>query len=839
MSYQLSLDGTWDLYYAEGDPLVNPGQFVGAEVKGFKPIPARVPASVHEVLIENDWEPDPHLACNSQRFRWVEEAYWIYRRTIMVPEDAIHARAWLVFDRLEFLAAVILNGELLGEHENAYVPARYEVTGKLQPGENLLVLRVSTGIHEVAHNPGKYFDRATLSLTKSYWQRKPIFQGSWDWSPRLTQVGILGASRLEWAPSARLDQVTAYAIPSEDLTQATVRVRATLDAPDAGASCTIRAHILETGQEVTAPLQCSPGLSSHDLELTLENPSLWWPVGHGEQSLYTVQVSVECGDRVQDITRRVGVRKVRMNQDPHPEEGRYCILEINDRPIFCKGGNWVPPDMIYGRVDTEDYRRLLDLALEANFNLLRVWGGAVYLDSEMLAMCDEAGVLVWHDFMFACSQYPGEYPAFIREVRREAEWNVRERAHHPSLVVWCGNNEILWGNQEWGYDQTCPGRTHTAIFLEDLPRIVYEIGLPTVYWPGSPSSPDPVSPNSPIMGDQHPWGVSIFDPGPADHWRYRQYVDRFPNEGGVLGSSSPATLRQFLPEDEQHLFSRSWVHHDNPMACQELAEPGALGTAYSTVELWTGQDPQEMSLDEYAFASGLLQAEGLSEYVLNYRRRMFSSAAAVFWMYNDAWPVTNGWTIVDYYHRRKLAYHPVRRAFDPVTVACVDEGEEIVVYGVNDTPDDWQGQIRFGFFSLAGDTHEDCTKEAHLPTNSSNVLGRLPRATWDALGTRTSGAYARLEKSGHVHAQHRLFVERFHDLAFSAPKIAMEQESGWLTLTSDVFVWGVCLDLDGESSVSDNCFDLLPGMPYRIPWQEAWGAPQIAGIGSRDVVSIQ
>lgn len=837
MSGMVSLNGTWGLTYVEGVPLVASDYYTATAFRGRRLLPAAVPAPVHKVLLDAGLLEDPRIGMNSLKARWVEEAYWIYRHTFRVPAEAMEQRAWLAFDRLEYDATVWLNGQEIGCHANAHRPARFDVTGRLRPADNLLVVQVTTGMQQSADRPsGEYGARDMERMTKRLFHRKPQYQTGWDWNPRLTNVGILGDVRVEWRSGPRLAQVAVFAVPRDDLSSATVHVRTVIEGtrnePEEGV---LRAKIVETGREASMPVCIAPGEARYDLTIPIEQPRLWWPVGQGEPFRYTVECSLEVSGDRQAVMRKTGVRRVEMDQSPHPEGGRYCTLRINNRPVFCKGGNWVPADLLYSTVDAARYRELVDLAVRANFNMLRIWGGGLFADHALCEACDEAGVLIWHDFLFACAKYPGDDPVFVDEVRRETTWAVRELAHHPSLVVWCGNNEIEWFDANEGFGTTYRARPHYALFHRDIPRIVREEDASTLFWLSSPWSPDLQYPNDPTCGDQHPWGVSILTPGPADWWQYREYVDRFPNEGGVLGASSPATLRQFLPENERFLFSPSWEHHDNPFACT-AQERGELGRAYATVELWTGRDPLKMPLEEYAFVSALMQAEGLQEYILNYRRRMFSSASAVFWMYNDSWPVSHGWTIVDYYRRRKLSYHPVRRAFQPVTVVVTCDESDVAVFGVNETSKPWSGELRCGLFALAGGLPRDQRLAVTLPPGAATLAARFPRSEWDALDRKRSGAFATLSQGGRTVAQHRLFVERFKDLAFVEPRIEMSSSRGELTLRADAFVWAVCLDVDGESTIADNCFDLLPGIAYTMPWNADLGQPRIVRIGSRDAV---
>jgi beta-mannosidase len=842
MNGSLSLNGTWGVTWAEGSPLMNPRHYVGPKLEGRRLLPAAVPAPIHQVLMDNGLLEDPNFGLNSLKARWVEEQFWIYRHTFAAPEEAAGAgvRAWLVFEKVDTIATLWLNGEQVGRHESAHRPGRFEVTGRIRPGENLVVVQVETGLHEAADRPAREYECAQIELlTKRHWWRKPAYQSGWDWNARLMNVGILGDVRLEWSCGPRLDDVTVYALVSDDLSTATVHVGVTLDAPrdlDAETTGTLRVRIAETGQEVAMKVPVVAGEQRATAELTIDRPRLWWPIHHGEQFLYTVEVSWECGGASSIVQRLLGVRRVEIDQSPHPVEGQYFILRINNRPVFCKGGNWVPADLLYSTVTPERTRALVDLAVQANFNMLRIWGGGLFADHALCTACDQAGVLIWHDLLFACCKYPGDDPAFTAEVRRETTWAVRDLAHHPSLVVWCGNNEIEWGDWAWGYDDHPRTHPHYSLFHRDLPKIVHDEDPSKAYWLSSPYSPDYRFPNDPTVGDQHPWGVSISDPGTPDFWKYRAYVDRFPNEGGVLGATSPATLRQFLPEGERRLLSATWDHHDNPMNLMS-PDPGAIGRCYQVVKLWLGYDPLDMDLDDYAYVSALLHAEGLYEYIANYRRRMFSSASAIFWMYNDSWPVTHGWTIVDYYLRLKLAYHPVRRAFAPVTVVVAEDDDQVSVYGINDTPQPWEGEICWGIFTLDGGYPLDDCKPAVLLANAATLLAQFPRAQWDAAGRTRSGAFAVLTQNREFVAQHRLFQARFGELEFAAdPEITMRVAEGQLRLQAARFAWGVCLDADGELPVPDNCFDLLPGGEYVLPWRPELGEPRVVRLGNRDAV---
>jgi len=330
------------------------------------------------------------------------------------------------------------------------------------------------------------------------------------------------------------------------------------------------------------------------------------------------------------------------------------------------------------------------------------------------------------------------------------------------------------------------------------------------YWPSSPYSENYEDPTSTVTGDQHPWGVSLASDGPDFH-AYRHYADRFPNEGGFLGASTPATLRQFLPKDEQFVRSVSWDHHDN-----EVNFWGKKDVSYNSFEYWLGIPYTQFTLDEYAFASGLLQAEALTEYITNFHRRMFSSSSAIFWMYNDSWPVSHGWTIVDYYNRKKLAYYPVSRAFQQVSVVVAEDNDQINVYGINDKVSLWKGNLQYGIFDTKGGFTVNKNKAVSLPANTSTVIASFDKSELEKAGYSDHCAFAVLKQNDMPISQYKMFKDKFKDVKFEKSQISIKQNADYAILSSPVYVWGVCLDFDGDATVTDNCFDLFPGIPYYV-----------------------
>lgn len=813
---QLSLSGKWKVTWNDGNHGPN-------SIDGFSMInplndtlrylEADVPRDLIIVLQEKGMICDINYGMNYLSARWVAEQYWQYYKQFIVPEGVQNTSVWLKFERLDYSAKICLNGELLGSHDNAFIPCLINVTGKLRKGENILTVGIESGLYDAADKSVKEYNNAlNVHLNKRHWLRKPQYQFSWDWNPQLINTGITGDVSLIWRDGVRLDNIVPWIKMNDDLSSADVVIRSFIEGTGSAGNITVEATLVEIDKHVSRKIEVSEGIKPYELYMEIEKPELWWPAGQGKPYLYTLKIDIKKDGKIIDSgSRKIGFRKIEIDRSQHPVDGNYFTIKVNNRPVFMKGGNWVPADMIYSKVDHRRLEKLVDLAVRANFNILRIWGGGLYAGNDLLSLCDEKGVVVWHDFLFACSEYPGDDLDFYNNVKKEIKWAVREFAYHPSLIVWCGNNELEWGTYGWGYTHSGKIVPDYIIYHHLMPVLMKEEDPYRFYWPSSPFSENYEFPNSPFTGDQHPWGVSL-QKDSTDIWAYRNYVDRFPNEGGVLGASSPATLRQFLPPDEQYIRSFSWDLHDNMMNFVNDKK----GITYKFIEDWLGKDYTKMSFDDYVFASALLQSEGLTEYINNFHRRMYSTSSAIFWMYNDSWPVTHGWTIVDYYLRKKLAYHPVRRAFEQINIVVAEEDNKINIYGINERQETWKGKLQYGLFETNGKFPLRINKNITLPPNKSTIIASFEKGVFERAGVKNHGAFAILRDGERIISQHRLFLAKFKDLVLQKADISLIQRGTKFTISSPVYVWGVCLDINGESDIEDNCFDLIPGISYII-----------------------
>ena len=877
MNGRLDLCGTWSLKWADGER----GGLPHHRFRDMRPetwLTAEVPGEVHLDLLRQGWIEEPANGLGVLHCRWVEELYWSYRREFELPTavDPVRERIWLHFEGLDYDARIYLNGSLAGTHANSFSPCRLDVTGLVLPGKNSLTVSIEGGLYHVAEKSTKgYYGSSDGEhdvdelLHKRIWLRKPQSSFGWDWAPRLINVGITGKVWLEWAETARADQLVILTETDVPESRGKVRIRWFVEgvskecrekqgAPEfqfgipvhlreerkalerrkrseqegrKGIHGTLTVRILETGAEFHSEIEILEGIHPIEMSFELSDILLWWPAGQGDPALYALEATLRVEGRVVAVqAKRFGFRTIRFDQSRHPDGGRCFRIEVNGRRIFAKGADFVPADILFARIDRARYGMLTDRALELNFNLLRVWGGGLYESDDFYELCDEKGILVWQEFIFACAAYPVDDRYFLDNVKQEAVHHIRRLSAHPSLVAWCGNNEQEW--HTWNQSSGIPYPDH-ALYHMILPRLLQEEDPTRHYQASSPLSPDLESPNADSCGDQHPWQVGFAN---TDFRDYRTMTCRFPNEGGLLGPSSLSALHAALPEGQRTPYSFAWQLHDNGV---EQWYPYSV--CDHMLDEWTGRDTRELTLEEYAFLGGFVQGEGLREYIENFRRRMFDSAAAVFWMFNDCWPTTRSWTPVDSFGNRNPCFHSVRRACSPVHVVltCPDgmeaPGARVVVHGVNDTPEPVVGTLRYGAMRLDGSVRTESLLPVVLEPGASTVLAAYPVEEWRVLDaadesvpfTRSVAHAILLGDSGQILSRGRLIQPLFRELDLSDTPITVRRDEGEVVFECPAFTLGVCLDLEGREALPDNFFDLWPGEPYRLPWSGRLAPPRV------------
>lgn len=685
-----------------------PGPQVPAGIAG-RVVPATVPGCVHTDLLAAGLILDPYLDDNEKALAWIGRTDWVYETTF-AHEPCADERVDLVCAGLDTVATLTLNGTEVGRTENMHRGYRFDVRSSLVAGSNTLAVRFDSAYRYAEAHRDRLGDRPNAYPEPFPFIRKMACNFGWDWGPTLVTAGIWQEIGLHAWSTARLAAVRPLVTveAGDGRVELHVDIERAGDAPltvRAGdAPLTVRATVSGATAEATIPA----GEHTAVLVLTVADPALWWPRGYGEQRRYELAVTL-CGpdgERLDDWSRRVGFRSVRLDTTPDAH-GTPFALHVNDTPVFVRGVNWIPDDAFPTRITRDRLAHRFDQAAGANINLLRVWGGGRYESDDFYDLADEAGLLVQQDFLFACAAYPEEEP-FGAEVAAEAAEQVLRLAPHPSLVLWTGNNENIWGWHDWDWQEPLAGRTWgRGYYLDLLPRIVGELDPTRPYWPGSPwSGSEEIHPNDPAHGTTHIWDVWNTD----DYTKYREYVPRFVAEFGYQAPPAYATLRRALSDQPLAPDSPGMAHH-------QKANDG-------DAKLRRGLDahlPEPADFDDWHWLTQLNQARAIQLAVEHFRSHRDVCAGTIVWQLNDCWPVTS-WSAVDGDGRRKPLWYALRRAYADRLLTVQPREGGLALVAVNDGSTPWRATASVSRLTLTGEPRAKTTLELDVPAYSSVTL---------------------------------------------------------------------------------------------------------------------
>ncbi|MEO6012324.1 MAG: glycoside hydrolase family 2 protein [Devosia sp.] len=636
-------------------------------------ISATVPGTIHTDLLANGLIPDPYLDLNEIAVDWVGRSDWIYTLDFELPSRS-RQHIDLVAEGLDTFAEIELNGARLGATRNMNRTYRFAVRDHLVEGRNQLRVTFRSAWDAGAEEAKRYEPRPTNYPGPANVIRKMACNFGWDWGPTLVTAGIWKSIYLESYDGGRLATVRPEV--TIDGGHGHVQVHTEID----GIGALVRAEI--AGVVVTAP----PG---EPLKLVVRNPKLWWPHNLGAQPLYDLVVTLEdeVGTTLDRWHRRVGFRSVRLDTKPD-DIGSAFTFVINEVPVYVFGANWIPDDCFLPRVTRERYRTRVAQAREANINMLRVWGGGIYETDDFYEACDEAGVMVWQDFLFACAAYPeeGDLPA---EIEAEARQNVVRLMPHPSLVVWNGNNENIWGFVDWGWKPVLGNKSWgLGYYLDLLPRVVAELDPTRPYWPGSPYSGSmDIHPNADEHGCKHIWNVW----NQAGYEVYRNYVPRFCSEFGWQAPSTFATIQQSMHDDPLTPTSPAVAHHQKATEGNQKLLNGLAGHL-----------PQPTNFDDWLFLTQLNQARAVQFAIEHFRSHRGVNMGAIVWQLNDCWPVTS-WAAIDGYGRKKPMWHALRSAYAPHLLTLQPRDGAVRLLVVNDLSLFWRQALTVRRMNFAGE----------------------------------------------------------------------------------------------------------------------------------------
>ncbi|MET0650412.1 MAG: glycoside hydrolase family 2 protein [Pyrinomonadaceae bacterium] len=780
---------------------------------------AAVPGSVHTDLLANKLIEDPFYRDNEPKLQWIGKADWEYRTTFDVPAAVLRRRnVELVFEGLDTYATVYLNERQVLEADNMFRTWRMDAKPSLKVGANTLRVVFRSPVNEMLPRmkalgyelpaPNDQGEKTSPHT------RKAPYQYGWDWGPRFVTCGLWKPARLEAWDDARL---AGLHVVQNQLGTETAQLTAQVEVESTAASDAVIFVEDPSDRRVAArqTVKLSPGVNRFALKLSIPNPQLWWPAGLGSQKLYTLRARLTSGSgnkASDELSTRVGLRTLELRQQTDAA-GKSFMFVVNGVPVFAKGANWVPADSFPERVTRERYRHLIESARDANMNMLRVWGGGYYEMDDFYELCDELGIMVWQDFMFACSMYPGE-EKFLESVRAEATDQVRRLRDHPSVVVWCGNNEVETAWQHWGWKERLPAKLwddYKKIFHGVLPEVVAEHDPSRPYWPSSPSSNLEDDADSQRIGDVHYWQVWHASKPFAE---YEQQRPRFMSEYGFQSFPNIETVRAYTTPSDHDIQSPVMLAHQKHPRGNQLIR-----------EYMLRDYPEPKDFESFLYASQVLQAEGIRVGAEHMRRIMPHNMGSLYWQLNDCWPVAS-WSSVDYFGRWKALQYYARRFYSPLLVSPHEEGGVVRLYVVSDRTDRVPAVVRARLLDFEGRTLSETTERIEVaPLKSQSYLSLPSSVLLEGRDPARVFLHCELLVGGGAVSSNTVFFRPFKDLQLPAPNVAAQVTRGggntpFVTLSTDSLARGVHLSAEGlEGSFADNFFDLLPGAKVSVEFR--------------------
>lgn len=803
------------------------------QVRGNNWYPATVPGVVHTDLMDNKIIEDPFYRLNERGVQWVDKEDWEYKKTLNVSPDVFDKdNIELDFKGLDTYADVYLNDSCILKADNMFREWTVNVKKLLKKEGNELRIYFNSPIkvdmpkfdalkypleagNDQSENGG-VFDKKV-----SVFARKAGYHYGWDWGPRLVTSGIWRPVYLVGWNDARIDNIQ-YIQEKVTSKRADIKTRVKVTADKEGeATLTIQAGGIKNIWTKTALVK--KGVNLIETDLVINNPKLWWSNGLGEAHLYPFTATISMGGKIADTKEtNLGIRSLRVVNEKD-DAGRTFYFELNGVPVFAKGANYIPQDNFLPRVTPEKYEKTILDAVNANMNMLRIWGGGIYENDIFYDLCDKYGILVWQDFMFACSTYPMT-PELLENIRLEAIDNVVRLRNHPSIAIWCGNNEIhtAWFNWGWMKKYEALGvldelrKDYKDVFHKVLPEVVKEYDPTSFYLPSSPYGGDPDAkcesgkPNWNPNGDAHYWGVWHAKDSIAN---YNNIRARFFSEYGFQSFPEYQSVLKYAPEERDHN-----IYSDVMMAHQRGgSHANGLIEWYLLNEYRKPKD-----FPNFLYMGLLLQGDAIKTAIEAHRRMMPYNMGTLFWQHNDCWPVAS-WSSRDYYGRWKAQHYFAKKAFNDILVSPIAEEGTLNVFVVSDRLKPTKGKLDIRVMDLNGNLVYQKSKNVTLPANTSQIQFSAPvESLLKGKKNNEVVVNARFIENGNKEVvSNNYFFTRFKDIDFPGADIqttSVAAGDGYdVTVKSNVFARGVFLSMEGiDNFFSDNYFDLLPNEPVTI-----------------------
>ena len=783
-------------------------------------LPASVPGTVHLDLLANGKIDDPFFRLNEHQLQWIDKLDWEYRTSFDVNDFHFDYEAIeLDFFGLDTYADVFLNDSLIYSFDNMFVGKTLNVKKNIKKGKNNLLIKfkspINVGIekydklgYELPDNANDLSEIGKVPENKKVgvFSRKAPYSFGWDWGPRLVTSGI-------WRP-IKINFWNNFQIKDLHFTQKIVEDNAFLKA---------EAEVLSflDNQNVTAKIYIDDKIITKDIvhlkkgnnkfsiPFTIGEFERWWPNGMGSQKLYDARLEISHENYISEASKSIGLRTIELVTQKD-SIGNNFFFKINGIPTFMKGVNYIPQDVFLPRVKDSDYENIISAAVDANMNMIRVWGGGVYEKDLFYELCDKYGLLVWQDFMFACAMYPGNY-SYLKSVEEEAIYNVKRIRNHPSLALWCGNNEVLSAWENWGWRKGVIEnqsqeiadtifKAYDQIFHKILPKVIQEYNPATDYWSSSPSSSQGVT-ESLTSGDAHYWGVWW---GKEPFSTYEEKIPRFMSEFGFQSFPEFSTVKKYTNQSDYDIYSDVMKSHQR----------SSIGN--STIEEYMVRDYNVPdSFEHFLYVSQLLQAEGISLGMEAQRRNRDVCMGSLYWQLNDCWPVAS-WSSIDYYGKWKALHYQTKKSFEESIISFHKKNNEIETYFVTDKLRSEKYNYNFQLMDFSGKIYNSWTGEFYSTPNNSKLIHNINLSSIsidsDYFEDKFIFSYVTLDDE--IIAEKTKYLTSLKNLKLTKPKFQYDVDilgnSYEIKLISENLIKNLFIDSNSEYNFSDNYFDLLP-----------------------------
>jgi len=819
--YKVNLNSEWGILYEDLSFGAEKMPEIAKRKEGW--LQADLPCDIHMPLIENGIIEEPLEEDNCFECMWTENKSWWFKKVFSIDGQVLNGDiAELIIESLDAEADIFLNGFHLGHHASAHYPFEQDVKDKLKIHENVLIIRLTSGLEHYSEQDtagiGKVVGMPKDGIGTSRGDmrrimvRKPQYVYGWDWGPRVATCGIMKNVYIKSYSKLAIRGV--HVLTKSVSKEAVLRFKIEVENlhPFSSVEGNIRLEMLfdgKTSADISKEVFLRSGINHIDIGASIQDPRLWWPNGMGEQNLYTVKFSVEAeGINTKYQPFKYGIRTLELNLDKINDNERFFTFVINGIKAFCKGGNWIPSDSIYARVTDEKYETLIKEACKANFNMLRVWGGGIYEKDTFYEKCDEYGILVWHDFMFACAVYPDRLEWFKTEVEKEMYYQTKRLRNHACMALWCGNNENHWGFDEWWTGENAPAYLGGSVIYNKIaPEVVQNNCHNIPYWNSSPYGGK--HPNGNDVGDRHHWHDCTMSPDMDKRITPEEYdriTSKFISEYGYIGPCVKSSIEMYHGRKPMDKNGRIWQLHNNTF--ENRTVPAGIRKHYA--------DPEKLTIDEYLLYAGLCQGLMLG-YSLESIRFVPNCWGSLFWMYNDCWGEV-GWTIIDYYLKRKPSYYFVKRAFAPHKLILRESGGQVKVMGVNDTKEAVGFDMEYGYVSFDGDIKKTDVTTIELKPYTKEVVFEFKKEEHDFL---RGVLHVKPLLAGQCVLPAVLRSDDFRNLNLPEAKpivsdFMVENANITFTVSSNIYAHAIHFGLGNNVNLSDEYFDLLPGESRKI-----------------------